>query len=135
VEKRNGQLLSVLWGVRGIIFIDYLEKSQTINSKYHMALLKRLDDEIKKKTAPSSKHCTVSQINQNDATAKLHELGYKLLPHPLYSPDLAPSNFFCFKRMLAGKKFSINESSKITSILRLFRNRTIKMPNCYVRYF
>jgi [histone H3]-lysine36 N-dimethyltransferase SETMAR len=44
--------------------------------------------------------------------AKLHELGYELLPHPAYSPDLAPSEFFLFadlKRMLAGKKFSTNQ--------------------------
>jgi [histone H3]-lysine36 N-dimethyltransferase SETMAR len=42
----------------------------------------------------------------------LHELGYELLPHPPYSPDLAPSDFFLLadlKRMLAGKKFSTNE--------------------------
>ena len=33
-------------------------------------------------------------------------------PHPPYSPDLAPSDFFLFsnlKRMLAGKKFSADE--------------------------
>jgi hypothetical protein len=45
-------------------------------------------------------------------TAKLHELGYKLLLHPPYFPDLAPSDFFLladFKRVLAGNKFSTNE--------------------------
>jgi [histone H3]-lysine36 N-dimethyltransferase SETMAR len=45
-------------------------------------------------------------------TAKLHNLGYKLLPHPPYYPDLAPSDFFLFtdlKRMLTGKKISTNE--------------------------
>ncbi|VVC40054.1 Hypothetical protein CINCED_3A010488 [Cinara cedri] len=43
---------------------------------------------------------------------KLHELGFELLPHPPYSPDLAPSDFFLFsdlKRTLTGKKFSTNE--------------------------
>jgi hypothetical protein len=52
VEGRNGQLASVLWDVRGFIFIDYLEKGQTINSEYYMALLERLNDEIKTTTAP-----------------------------------------------------------------------------------
>ena len=28
--------------------------------------------------------------------AKVLELGLKLLPHPLYSPDLTPSDFFLF---------------------------------------
>jgi hypothetical protein len=44
--------------------------------------------------------------------AKLHELGYELLHHPPYLPDLAPSDLFLFpdlKRMLAGKKISTNE--------------------------
>jgi Transposase (partial DDE domain) len=38
VEKRTGQLASVLWDARGIIFIDYLEEGQTINSEFYMAL-------------------------------------------------------------------------------------------------
>ena len=44
--------------------------------------------------------------------AKLQELGFKLLPHPPYSPDLTPGDFFLLsdlKRMLAGKKFSADE--------------------------
>ena len=46
------------------------------------------------------------------ATAKLVELGYELLPHPPYSPDLAPCDFFLFpnfKKSLAGQKFESNE--------------------------
>ena len=46
------------------------------------------------------------------AMAKLHELGYELIPHPSYSPDLAPCDFFLFpnlKTWLGGKKFSSNE--------------------------
>ncbi|GFT99035.1 putative DD34D transposase [Trichonephila clavipes] len=43
---------------------------------------------------------------------KLHELGFELLLHPPYNPDLAPSDFFLFsdlKRMLAGQKFCADE--------------------------
>ena len=45
-------------------------------------------------------------------TAKLVELGYELPPHPPYSPDLAPCDFFLFpnlKKSLAGQKFESNE--------------------------
>jgi hypothetical protein len=45
VEGHNGQLASVLRDARGIIFIDYLKKGQTI--KNGMALFERLNDEIK----------------------------------------------------------------------------------------
>jgi hypothetical protein len=73
VKKHNGQLASVLRNARGIIFIDYLDKGQTINSVYYIALLERLNDEIKKKrrhlkkkSAVSSRQYNSSQINQND---------------------------------------------------------------------
>ena len=44
--------------------------------------------------------------------AKLHEFHFELLPQPLYSPDLAPSDNWLFvdlKRMLQGKRFGSNE--------------------------
>jgi len=44
--------------------------------------------------------------------AKLFELGYKLLPHPPYSTDLTPRDFFLFpnlKKTLAGQQFASNE--------------------------
>ena len=44
--------------------------------------------------------------------AKLHELHFKLLPHPPYSPDLTPSDYWLFadlKRMLQGKRSGSNE--------------------------
>jgi hypothetical protein len=52
MERRNGQLASVLWDARVIIFIDYLKKGQNINSDYCMVLLEHLNDIIKKKNSP-----------------------------------------------------------------------------------
>ena len=37
---------------------------------------------------------------------------FEVLPHPPYSPDLAPSNYWLFanlKKMLQGKRFGSNE--------------------------
>ena len=45
------------------------------------------------------------------ATAKLFDLRCKILPHPPYSPDLAPSDYFMFSNMktwLGGKRVSLN---------------------------
>jgi len=44
--------------------------------------------------------------------AKLMELGFQLVPHPLYSLDLAPSDYYLFpnmKKWLAGRRFYSNE--------------------------
>jgi histone-lysine N-methyltransferase SETMAR len=45
-------------------------------------------------------------------SAKLVELGCELLPHPPYSPDLAPATPSCFqtwKKWLGGKRFASDE--------------------------
>ena len=44
--------------------------------------------------------------------AKFHKLRYELLPHPPYSPDIAPSDYFLFpnlKKWLGGKRFYSND--------------------------
>lgn len=118
-QQSAGKVMaSVFWDTRGIIFIDYLEKGKTINSDYYMALLERLKDEIAKKRPHLKKkkvlfHQDNAPCHKSMKTmAKLQELNFELLPHPPYSPDLAPSDFYLFsdlKRMLAGKKFRADD--------------------------
>lgn len=118
-QQSAGKVMaSVFWDAHGIIFIDYLQKGQTINSDYYIALLDRLKKEIVTKRPHLKKKKVL--FHQDNAPChksmktmiKLNELGYELLPHPPYSPDLAPSDFFLFadlKRMLAGKKFKTDD--------------------------
>jgi histone-lysine N-methyltransferase SETMAR len=45
---------------------------------------------------------------------KLRDLHYKLLEHPPYSPDLAPSGFYLLTKLklfLAGQRFSSNQEA------------------------
>ena len=85
-----------------------------------MALLDRLKAEIVKKWPHMTKKTIL--FHQDNAPchksiktmAKLHELHFELLPHPPYSPDLAPSDYWLFadlKKKLAGKKFISNEEA------------------------
>ena len=120
--ERGSSRLARLWhqyfGIRMVYYLSTILKiEKNINSDYYIALLERLKDEIAEKRPHLKKKKVL--FNQDNALchksmktrAKLHELDFKLLPHPPYSPDLAPSDFFLFsdlKRMLAGKKFSAN---------------------------
>jgi histone-lysine N-methyltransferase SETMAR len=48
------------------------------------------------------------------AIGKLRDLHYKLLEHQIYSPDLAPSEFFLFPKLklfLADQRFSSNQQA------------------------
>ena len=137
-------MATVFWDAQGILFIDYLEKGRTINNKYYIPLLMHLKEEITTKKWPHLKKKKVL-FHQDNAlchksiasTAKLHELHFELLPHPPYSPDLAPSNYWLFCRSqknAPGKEIWLPMKKcyqKLKSILRPKTNRSYKKAsNC-----
>lgn len=116
----NKVMATVFWDARGIIFIDYLQKGtcKTINGEYYAALLQRLSEEIKTKRP----YLVINKVlfhHDNEpahtsmiAMSKIHDLRFELLPHPPYSPDLAPCDYYLFpslKKWLGGQRFSNNE--------------------------
>lgn len=107
-------LATVFWDSNGILFIDYVENGKTINSNYFCALLDRLKNEMAEKRSHLSIFLqdNVPEHKSTETLAKIHELGFKLLPHHPNSPDLAPSDYHLFKflkRWLQGKRFATNK--------------------------
>ena len=111
-------MTSVFWDAHRVIFIDYFEKGRTIIRAYYAAFWDRLIDEIRKKGPHWKKKKTLFHDDNapshtsNIAQAKKHKLGFESLPHPPYSPDLAPSDYYLFrnlKRWLCGRHFESNE--------------------------
>ena len=130
---------SVFCDAQGILFIDYLEKRRTINSEYHIALLMCLKEESAKKRSQMKKKVLFHQNNalchkSIETMAKLHELDFRLLPHPPYSPDLALSNYLLFadlKKMLQRKRFGSNEEVIVeTEAYFEAKDSTKKVSNC-----
>ena len=100
-------MASVFWDMHGILLIDFLSKSQTINSDYYIALLDRLEDAIKKKRP----HMAKKKLLFRKDNAPVHKLILPL-PQPPYSSDLALSDFYLLadlKKMLHGKRFSSDD--------------------------
>ena len=99
----------------GVVHHEYFPEDSTVNQTYYIKVLKRLRDAIPWKkpelwwngdwffhhdNAPAH-----SALRIRDFLAKYF---ITILPHPPYSPDLAPGDFFLFpmlKRPLKGKKF------------------------------
>lgn len=111
-------MASVFWDAKGVIMVDYLPKGVTINSAYYCTLLRRLREEIKEKRPGLLRkkvlfHHDNARVHTSVETmAQIRDCGFELLPHPAYSPDLAPSDFHLFpnlKKHLGGQKFSTNE--------------------------
>lgn len=122
VSSSKKVMITVFWDCDGIILIDYLESGRTINSEYYSNLLRNdLRNALKnKRRGKLSSIPLIQQDNARPHTAArtvdtIRQMGWILLPHPPYSPDLAPSDFHLFsalKKPLRGKHFADEEDMK-----------------------
>ena len=98
-------MASVFWDKDGLLLIDYLPPHTTITDKYYSDLLVQLREAIKKKRRRKLAHGVIFlQDNapvhtSRVAQATLRDCGFQLVPHPPYSPDLAASDFFLFRKL------------------------------------
>ena len=103
---------------KGVIMLDFLPKRSTITGVYYANLLDQLRTTIcEKHRGKLSKGVLLQQDNAKVHTCKVamavvEENWYELIPHPAYSPDLAPSDFFLFldlKKDICGCHFRSDE--------------------------
>ena len=111
-------MATVFWDSEGIILTDFLEKGRTITGQYYSSLLVQLREEIhKKRIGKLSKGVLFHQDNAPAhkaavSMATIHQCGFEIVPHPPYSPDLAPSDYHLFpnlKKHIGGMRFSTDD--------------------------
>ena len=103
------------------LYCIFLERGNTVNSENYCELLTQVKKNIKNKRRElQSRGVILLQDNARPHTAartlaKIKDLGWKLLTHPPYSPDLAPSDFHLFgplKESMKGIHFQTDEEVK-----------------------
>ena len=108
-------MLTLFWDERGVILEHYIPRGNTVTSAMYADLL---HPAIKSKqrghlsTGVLLQHDNAEPHTAHSAVVTIQDLSFKCLPHPLYSPDLAPSDFHVFgplKEAMAGKSFRSNE--------------------------
>jgi len=114
--------LSVWWDWKGVVYFELLPRNQTINSDVYCQQLDKLNAAIKEKRPEliNRKGFIFHQDNARPHTSlmtrqKLGQLGWEVLMHPPYSPDLAPSDYHLFRSLqnsLNGKTFGNDEAIK-----------------------
>jgi len=70
-------------------------------------------------------------------TGYLASLGWTIIPHPPYSPDLAPCDFFLFptmKKTLKGKRFATVEEVKTASQEALNNIKLQQFQRCFTQW-
>ncbi|CAK9803068.1 Histone-lysine N-methyltransferase SETMAR [Anthophora quadrimaculata] len=128
-------MLSVWWDYKGILYFELIPQNQTINSNVYVQQLAKLSDAIQEKRPALSnrKGVVFHHDNAKPHTSlitrqKLLELGWDVLSHPPYSPDLAPSDYHLFRSMqnsLNGKIFN-NADDVRSHLIQFFDSKDQK---------
>lgn len=103
-------MLSIFWDQRGIIYFELLDKGKKVDGHLYQQQLIRLKQVLHEKRPDySNRHETVllQYDNARPHTSilvkkTLEEFGWEVLPHPPYSPDIAPSDYHLFRSMQHG---------------------------------
>lgn len=109
-------MVTVWWSMAGVIHYSFLPKGKTIDStlycqeieQMHQNLIKQQPALVNRK-GPILLHDNARPHVSIQTVNKLKELGYEVLPHPPYSPDLSPTDYHFFRSLdnfLRGKFFT-----------------------------
>ena len=107
---RREMMLTAFWNAGGIIFLDFLQRQETVTGEYYGELIQQVRSKVRK---PRGLPHWFLQDNApvhtcRAALEKIGSAGFELVKHPPYSPDLAPSDYCLFnelKRHLRGTHF------------------------------
>ena len=133
-------MLSIWWDYKGVVYFELLPNNQTINSDVYCSQRVKLEEAIKEKRPELVNrkgivfHHDKARPHTSLATrTRLLELGWNMMSHPPYSPDLAPSDYHLFwnlQNFLNGKNFNLMVSTEaswwniLNSLITMTSNRT-----------
>lgn len=99
-------MLSIWWDYKGVIFFELLPRNQSINSEVYCRQLDDLNTALAEKRPEliNRKGVVFHHDNARPHSSlvtrqKLLKLGWEVLAHPAYSPDLAPSDYHLFRSL------------------------------------
>lgn len=116
-------MLCIWWDQKGVVYYELLKPGEVVTGERYREQLLSLSRALKEKRPEYAKrHDKVILLHDNARphVAKsvkeiLEALGWDVLPHPPYSPDIAPSDYHLFRSMansLAEEHFQSYEDVK-----------------------
>ena len=125
-------MLCIWWGVRGVYHWELLPTNATITSRVYVEQLRRLEAKLHQLNPPLNKvlllHDNARPHVAKETRLEILRLKWEVLPHPAYSPDLAPSDYHLFRSLsnhLQGKNFD-DRNDLEHELVNFFRK---KSPN------
>ena len=132
VRSATKTMLIVFFDVRGIVHHEFVPRDRTVNSDFYCDVLRRLKQAVRRKRPDLWKNRSWRLHHDNApahtsfrTTEFLTKSNVALVPHPPYSPDLAPCDFSFFPQMkmkLKGNRYDTIEEvqSATRAVLKTF---------------
>lgn len=100
-------MLCIWWDSKGVVYYELLKPNETIDGNRYRRQLHHMNQAlIEKRPIIANKPRKVILLHDNarphvakTVKEKLLQLGWEILPHAPYSPDIAPSNYHLFRSM------------------------------------
>jgi len=113
VPSEKKVMLTIFWNARCVLYPEFVTKGATVNSDRYCATLQSLKQRIRRIRSERNTFLLHHDNTRPHCSAQTQDamtsLKFTVVPHPLYSPDLALSDFWLFpklKETLKGKHFS-----------------------------
>ena len=117
-------MLYIWWDQKGVLYYELLKPGETINGERYRTQIIRFKRAIAEKRPEYAIRHEVIIFHHDNARPYvaipvknyLENSGWEVLPHPPYSPDLAPSHYHLFRSMqnaLTGIRFTSEQGMKI----------------------
>jgi len=99
-------LLVVFFDWKGTVHHEFVPRGQMVNRQLYQEVLVRLRNAVRRKR-PELWENQIWMLHHDNASAHalllihiyLEKHQTYVVPHPPYSPDLAPADFFCFPNL------------------------------------
>jgi hypothetical protein len=133
-------MLPVFWGNRCVTLVDWLSQGASFNAAYfNEHILQMMASELH--AGEEQKHCPSPLVHMDDARirapkrnlARMEELLLKCIPHPPFSPDIAPSDFFLFGWLKSEP--SSQQASDINEVFDIVENSERATSDTIARVF
>lgn len=104
----------VFWDMEGVLMTKWVQEGATVTAAYYCQALTELKETVKRERRGKwtrgvlLQHDNARPHTAVQTSATIRQLGFELIPHPPYSPDLAPSDYWLFSEMVKqvrGKRY------------------------------
>lgn len=134
-------MLCIWWDVLGVIYYELLKPGQTVTGDLYRLQVLRLKRALAENRPQYAKRHESVILQHDNARPHIAQVvknrqNWEILPHPPYSPDIAPSDYHLFRSMqstLSAQKFRTSQEAKkwvaefIASKDEVFYDRGIRM--------